>query len=206
MKTIFSLCLLLAPAAFAAEALPAFASFDPAQLSALRAGVAALKSSPIAAAQKPAPSLPSVPAEKWNAVLAKIRDKGEYKHSDDQGTPSYFALEDVRGPVDAAHTADYAAAFGEVSEDDGLFHAGWVDIVSENWTFDAKHNWRIEQRLFRVGIDGTVKSAMHNVLHETPDRHVLGEDELDPEVGAKASLDSLIARWSQYQPSGEVKP
>ena len=150
---------------------------------------------------KPSPvPLPQAPAEAWTAILENVRDNGKYEEAD-QNFPAHFSFEDVKGSTAAAHTADYVSVFGAVAEEDGLFHPDFVDIVSEKWGLDAKGNWSIEQWLFRVRIDGSARDGMHNILHETPDRHVLGEEELGIAKGGQAAFDALIARWAAYKPA-----
>src|SRR5208282_4293826 len=75
----------------------------------------------------PSAPLPSAPPEAWTAVLENIRDHGKYEPGD-FFFPPRFDFEDVKGATDAAHTADYVTVYGEIGEDDGLFHPDWVDV------------------------------------------------------------------------------
>jgi len=147
------------------------------------------KSSPI--------PMPTAPADAWTAILENVRDNGKYVEGDET-FPARFSLEDVRGSTAAAHTEDEVSVLGAVAEDDGLFHPLFAEIVSENWTIDAKGDWRIEQWMFLVRIDGSARDGMHNILHETPDRHVLGEEKLGISDGGQAHFDALIERWTKY--------
>jgi hypothetical protein len=165
----------------------------------------AVATGPAAATARPAPSggMPTADSDAWSAVLENIKDDGVFT-AGDETYPAHFSIEDVKGSTAAAHSEDYATVFGGIGEDDGLFHPGWADIVSEKWAVDAKGGWRIEQWLFSVKMDGTVRLGMHNILHETLDRHVLGEEELGIEKGGAAAFAGLVARWAAYKgPSAE---
>jgi|GEM_PF-2119645 len=183
-------------------ALGALLAAGAAAQSSARAVWAAQSAAPKAPAKSPprTEALPSAPAGDWTALLENVRDNGKYEPGD-VTYPPHFSFEDISGAKDAAHKADYVTVFGSIGEEDGLFHPGSVDVVSEDWAVDEKKNWRIEQWMFRVGVDGRARDAMHNILYETPDGHVLGEDELAPGAEAKAHFDALIKRWTQYKPA-----
>jgi hypothetical protein len=141
--------------------------------------------------------LPSAPADAWTTILGNLRDAGKYEE-DDGNLPAHFGFEDVKGAADAAHSADYVTVYGSVS-DDGLFHPGWVGLVSEKWSIDAKGHWSIDQWLFRVKIDGGARDGMHNVLQESKDRRVLAEEEKGIANGGAAEFKALVARWAAYK-------
>ena len=144
---------------------------------------------------------PSADPAKILSILRRVRDGGVYDPGD-ASTPPSFMLGEVSGSTSAAHDEDYVSAMGFVSKKDGLFYPALLNFISERWTIGPKGNWTIKQWLFAAGIDGRVRFEMHNVLHETPDHHVLGEKEQDPASGSDAEFAALVSRWAAYTPQG----
>jgi hypothetical protein len=145
-----------------------------------------------------APALPTAVGEQGTALLANVRDHGTYEEGDALFPPR-FGFEDVKGSTDAAHTADYATVFGLI-DDDGLFHPGFVDIVSEKWSVDPNDDWVIEQWVFTVRVDGRVRSAAHRVVRESRRREALGREDKGLD-GVLPAFDALVQRWARFQPA-----
>lgn len=137
----------------------------------------------------------------WQELVAKVRALGTFTPSDGN-MPATYGLEDVRGPKDAAHVANYINEWG-YTDSHGNFEAGEVTLVSEQWTIPADGNWHIDQWLFRMGMDGAVSARAHITLVETKDGQVLADDgealkDGDPRIQAK--FDALLNLWNGWAP------
>jgi len=198
---------LLALAAAAACALPASAQLDMDAASRTLAAIRQVRAqAPKAPKPKPAPqadaALPIAPEATWQKILDAIRAKGKFDAGRPPFVPANFGLEDVKGPKDGDHAAEYASAFGMLNDDE-QFEAKLVTFVSETWTKAADGNWHIDQWIFGMDVYGEVKKVGHGQLVESDDHSVLSENEDslapgDPRVAAK--FKSLLDLWSTPRP------
>lgn len=160
---------------------------------------AALAPAPVPPKNENPAAQPLPPAE-WKALLEKIRAKGKYTPGDQM--PATYGLEDVRGPLDAGHTANYINLWGYTASD-GSFSTMEVTLVSEYWIVRPDGNWHIDQWIFRLDTDAAIQARAHITLVETPGRRVL-EDTADPlkdaEVRIRNKYIALLHRWSGFRP------
>ena len=196
-QALAAVLLALTPlSAFAAGTDASLTAAFAAQRDALRAVVSAAK-----AGRAAAPDRSTLSPADWSALVAKIRAVGAYTPSNGD-IPATYGLEDVRGPKDAAHLANYINEWG-YTDSHGVFQPGEVTLVSEYWSIPADGNWHIDQWLFRLNVDGSISSRAHITLVETRDGQVLGDDaeqlkDGDPRVAAK--YDTLLDNWKTFQP------
>ena len=167
---------------------------------AILSGDAAL-SSAFAASRDLVRAAAAVSPAHWQELVAKVRALGTCTPTDGN-IPSTYGLEDVRGPKDAAHVANYINEWG-YTDSHGQFQAGEVTLVSEQWTIPADGNWHIDQWLFRMDMDGAVGARAHITLVETKDGQVLADDaealkDGDPRIQAK--YDALLNLWNGWAP------
>lgn len=97
----------------------------------------------------------------------------------------------------AAHTADYFSLVGG-TDTDGVFHAGHVEVVSENWQIDQNGNWDIHQWQYVVSMNGDVTQYAQVHLVEKQNREVVSDDYI-PTTDAQAltNLSLLLKQWYQ---------
>ena len=144
----------------------------------------------------------SAPDKDWQAILAKIRNSGEYVEEDGI-RPECFRLTDIRGSTTTDHIADYVSAWG-FKDSEGVFQPGYASFVSEDWKLSATDkNWHFDQWVFEVNLYGEVAQFRHSMLVENDYGLVLKEttedlDETSPV--AKAKYAALIKHWSEFQP------
>jgi hypothetical protein len=200
IRTLLTAALALAPLSAAAAA-PVGESALPAAYAAQRDGLrAALEAAK--APHAPAPAPLGISPMDWKEIVAKVRAKGAYSPADGE-IPATYGLQDLRGPADAGHVAEYINEWG-YTDSKGVFQVGEVSLVSEFWTIPAADgNWHIDQWLFRLDTDGTISSRAHITLVETRDGRVLADDaeqlkDGDPRI--KAKYEALLSLWLGFQP------
>ncbi|MFV8250415.1 hypothetical protein [Bdellovibrio bacteriovorus] len=79
--------------------------------------------------------------------------------------------------TEGARQADYLSAVGGYDEN-GNFHAGHLEGVSEQWLIDADGNWSIDQWLFRVSVDGEIDWIAHYHMVQKPNGTMISHDSL----------------------------
>lgn len=148
----------------------------------------------------PLPLLKMAARTPWQELVAKIAAHGTYTPGESR-IPAYIGLSDVRGPKSGPHLADYATIFG-YADADGVFHASYATLVSENWRVEAvSGNWEIDQWILRVEMDGTIYRADQYLLVKTRDHIVLEHKQSAPSAAAlQAKWQTLLAHWRAYTP------
>lgn len=119
--------------------------------------------------------------------------------------PAGRYLADLAGPQNGPHKADYFSVWG-YTYPDGSFSPDSVTMVSENWEIAADGNWRIDQWLHWLGLDGVPQRASRTVLIEDPYGRVLDAQSEAPQVGdprAEENRGALIEKWRLYAPPGK---
>ena len=141
----------------------------------------------------------------WAAIVERALAFGLIREQDEYIPASrYFA--DLSGAADVPHKADYFSVWGYTDSETGAFLPDFVTMVSEDWAINSDGNWRIDQWLHWMGLDGAAQRAQHTVLIEDMDGRILGMETENPAPGAPAATanrDGLIGKWFLYQPANK---
>ncbi|OGS08443.1 MAG: hypothetical protein A2270_09135 [Elusimicrobia bacterium RIFOXYA12_FULL_51_18] len=142
------------------------------------------------------------PAEgRWGAILKKTLAYGIFTE-DDGEIPASRYLQDIAGPNDGSHKADYFSVWGYTNME-GAFFPDFVTMVSENWEVTPDGNWRIDQWLHWVGLDGVAQKATHAVITEAMKGQILDmqtETLAGGDPRAVENRNGLIEKWYLYSP------
>lgn len=162
----------------------------------------ALRPDDIKAAVPPAPAVAENKCPGWDAVLGKVLEYGVLTEADGPYIPAGRGLADLSAPKDEPHTANYINAWGYLNAE-GVFSPSYVTMVYEDWFRNQEGNWRIDQWLFSLDLDGSPVRVSRGYLVETPDGQVLDmhSEQLDPagqEAGNKR--EDLLWKWEAFAP------
>jgi hypothetical protein len=144
--------------------------------------------------------------DRWGAIVEKALAYGLITE-DDWSVPGSRYLDDFAGPNDGSHKADYFSIWGYTGQG-GEFFPDSVTMVSENWEITQDGNWRIDQWIHSVDLDGTAQKVSHTVLSETMDGQILDmqTETLGPgDPRAEESRNGLIEKWDLYVPAKILK-
>ena len=143
--------------------------------------------------------------DKWAAIVERALASGLIREEDEYIPGSrYFA--DLSGAADAPHKANYFSVWGYTDAETGAFLPDFVTMVSEDWAITPDGNWRIDQWLHWVALDGAPQRAQHTVLLEDMYGRILGMETENPaptDPAAAANRAALITKWFLYQPVGK---
>ena len=135
----------------------------------------------------------------WRGVFEKTCRDGRYSPMDGM-IPATFGLESQRGPREQTHYSDYVNLWGGLGPDG--FESYEASLVSEAWVLEADGRFHIDQWIFKLNMDGSVRGAMHGGLVEDPQGRVYDSWTDPAEAGDpkfKGKHDALLALWEGHR-------
>ena len=142
------------------------------------------------------------PAERLRAALDKVATHGQF-YPPEAPIPGRVQLEDPEKPDESRdHVVHIAAIYGPVMN--GRFYVQLGSLESRAWTRQPDGNWKMEQWLFRLTLQGEIERAIHRVRIENPQHtNIFRIDQEDVAVNnarVKALYKGMLDHWDAWRP------
>lgn len=128
----------------------------------------------------------------WNSLLNKITSEGRVI---DSYYGVYMSLSNHE-QVQDGYLADYISTVGGY-DNQGQYQYSHVELVSEDWSTNADGNWDINQWIFVIEKDQSMRRAAHIHLVEDPTGGILVHERLPIQEGeAQVKLNDEVSAWT----------